>query len=118
MTHRERIHTAIALGVAILWQVYAVFLAYRHAGVLGGLLEGSAEPLPRLTQWFFSTHRLWPLVPIAFLLLTIHLLYMQSVRLVHSGALLAAAFVVALLLHSWTQEAFFQPLFTMMRALG
>lgn len=118
MTRRESATAAIALAAAVAWQLYAVALAFRHARVLGQLLEGLGGPLPWATRSLLASYRFWIAVPLAFAALSLHLLRRRTSGLATYATLLVAALAAALLLHAWVQEAFLAPLLAALRAIG
>jgi len=108
--NRERLASATFLGAALLWQLYAVWLAFRNAPILRPLVAGLGPRIPPVTQNFLAVYKLWALVPLLFAALSYDVARREKARLGHFAAVLIASVVAALFLHAWLNEAWFRPL--------
>ncbi len=115
---RDRIATAIYLGAALLWQAYVVVTAYRNAATLRTLLAGIGGRLPAVTHNYFATYRYWPLVTLVFLVLSADVLRRPKASRLYFAVVLAASVLAALFLQAWLNEAWFRPLFVILREIG
>lgn len=106
---RKRLIEAAMLSVAVLWQVYVVIAAYRHAPVFAELFAGLEAPLPFVTTFLFETYRFWPLLPLLSAVLSVGVLRRNSSAL-YFRLVLIAVILTAVLLQWWLHEAFRAPL--------
>jgi len=116
--NRESITASLGLGAAILWQLYVVLLAYRNAPIFRDLFSGLGGQLPLLTRAFFASYRFWILVPVLFAVLSRDLLRRRDASLQYFAIVLGASLLAALALQAWMNEAVFQPLFSILKAIG
>ncbi len=110
--------TAIAHIGVILWQVYSASTAWRSGAILENLLHGIGASTGLGVTLFLATCRWWIVVPIVFAVLSI-----VSIRRVESHprfavTVLAAEIVVALVMNIWWREAWFGPIFSLIRQVG
>ena len=111
MSIRERTHTAVLLGVAILWQAYIATIAFRSAATLRSLLKGlGAEPSVML-QIFFASYLVWPAIPVVFAIAGLAILRRQEMPLLHSSILLVSAFLTGFAMHALVTEIAFGTIF-------
>ena len=118
MSRRERIVTAAALATLLLWQGYVVIQAFRFAPNLERLMSGLGGSLPFVTRSFFATYRAWAVVPLAFAGLSFDLFRRKEPSEIYLVLLLVSGATTALVLQAWVHEAFFAPLFTILKAIG
>ncbi|SRR6266496_6524869 len=114
----NRWQTAIAHSGVILWQVYSAITAYRSGDVLAHLLVGLGANAAPGTSLFVLTYRWWLLVPLIFAVLSVLSIRRLESKPAFSLIVLAAEVVVALALNIWWREAWFGPIFSMIRQVG
>ncbi|MFY9826110.1 MAG: hypothetical protein WAM82_32390 [Thermoanaerobaculia bacterium] len=115
---RQKIIAIVAFAAPIVWQLYAVVLALRHATLFKSLFAGLGGPLPLVTNAFFLAYPYWGLVPILFVVTSWDVLRRRNPPLPYFSSVLVASYAAALLLHAWLQEAFFAPLFSILQKIG
>jgi hypothetical protein len=115
---RQNVIAVIVFSAGILWQIYAVVLASRHAATFQSLFAGLGGPLPLVTRAFFASYPYWVILPVSFGLLAMDVLRRREPPLPYFAAVLAGTYAAALLLHAWVQEAFFAPLFSILHKIG
>lgn len=106
----QKVIAGITLTAALLWQLYAVFLAVHEAPRFGPLLSGLGMEPPLITRAFFASYRYWVAIPAGFALLSIDLLRRHEPRIAYFSSVLAGSFGSALILHAWLQQALSAPL--------
>jgi hypothetical protein len=116
--NRESVAASLGLGAAVLWQLYVVLLAYRNAPIFRSLFSGVGGELPLVTRAFFASYKGWILVPALFAILSWDLLRRKDASLLYFALVLGASLLAALALQAWMSEAMFQPLFSILKAIG
>ena len=106
----------ILIAAAIAWQFYAAVAAWFRGRTLRRLLEGLGAEPPLIARLFLVTYPFWILIPILFTAGL--LLWLRGGRRSSPVLLIIAAVAVALGLHAWMNEAWFLPLFQLIRQVG
>lgn len=113
----QRIHSGILFGAGIIWQIYAVVLAFRNGPVMRELMEGLGVELPPLTHAFVATYKLWPSLPIISIFVTADILRRKTVNNLYLFLGLTYTVGAALVLHTWLNEAWFLPLLNLLKQI-
>lgn len=113
-----RWQSAIAHTGVILWQAYSAATAWRSGVILEKLLNGlGAQPGAGVTL-FIVTSRWWWIVPVIFALLSVAAIRRIETRPRFAISVLAAEVIAALVMNIAWREAYFGPLFELMRQVG
>jgi hypothetical protein len=113
-----RLHIALAHAAVILWQMYSAITAFRTGDRLAHLLTGlGAENGPGVS-FFLATYRWWLVVPILFAVLAGAALKRLETKPMFSLAVFGASLIVALALNILWREAWFGPMFNLIRQVG
>ena len=115
--NRQRITTIVVLATSLLWQLYVVVTAFRHAPDFRKLFAGLGGPLPSMTRLFFATYLWWWLVPVGFAILSFDVVRRRDPPLRYFAAVTGGAVLVGFVLCAWMYEAFYQPLFSILDAI-
>jgi hypothetical protein len=107
----------VVLAGCVIWQLYAVALSYRTGPMLANLLLGLDAPLPFATRAFFFFHRLWFLVPVGFVALSLDVLRRPAVHPAYFGLAATSSLLASFALHAWLNAAVYQPVFALLNAL-
>jgi hypothetical protein len=113
-----RFQTAIAHTGVILWQVYSAATAWRSGLALESLLHGMGATVGPGVTLFLATCRYWLVVPIVFSILSIVAIRRIESKPMFAVTVLAAEVIVALVLNIWWREAWFGPIFSLIRQVG
>lgn len=113
---RERLASAVFLAATLLWQLYAVWLAFRNAPILRPLVAGLGPRIPAVTHNFLAVYPFWALVPLLFAALSVDVARRKQARLGYFASVLVASVLAALFLHAWLNEAWFRPLVVLLSA--
>jgi hypothetical protein len=115
---RQRATTIVVLGAAIAWQVYVVVSAFRRAPDFQKLFTGLGGPLPAVTRFLFATYPWWWLIPVFFTILSIDVVRQRDPPLRYFAVVTGSAILTGFVLCAWLYEAFFQPLNSILDAIG
>jgi len=111
----QLIHSGILFGAGIIWQTYAVVLAFRNGPVMKDLMESLGVELPPLTQAFVITYKFWPSLPIISLIVATDILRRKTASNLYLFLGLTYTVGAALVLHAWLNEAWFLPLLSILK---
>jgi hypothetical protein len=115
---RRRFAEIATLAAALLWQIYVVVSAYRHAPRFATLFAGLGGPLPFVTESFLATYRFWGLLPLLSAALIADVLRRRNPSARYFGLVLTAVLLTGFLLHAWLYEAIYAPLYTILDKIG
>lgn len=113
-----RWHVAISHAAMILWQAYIAVVAFRSGDHLATVLGGLGAEVGPGVAMFLATHRWWLIVPLVFAILAVAAMRRLDERPMFSVGVLTAEVVAALALNIWWREAWFGPLFSLMKQVG
>lgn len=113
-----RLHVAVSHLAVILWQLYSAITAFRSGDTLAHLLQGLGATIGPGTAFFLLTHRWWVIVPVIFSVLAVIAVRKLERIPMFSATVLAAGVIAALALNIWWREAWFQPMFGLMKQIG
>lgn len=117
--HRAyRWHVITAHAAMILWQIYVALFAFRSGDQLANLLQGLGADVGGGVTLFLATHRWWLLVPLIFAILAFLAIRQLESRPEFSLVVLIAEVVAALGMSIYWREAWFGPMFSLIRQVG
>ena len=114
----QRGHVAAFLVPVILFQIYVAFAAYRNAEMLRDLITNAGVEAPVITLWFLNLYKAFPVVPVVSILAGVDLLRRDHPSIWHTSMVLFTSFLVAFVMQAWANEAWFLPLFQLIKAMG
>ncbi len=113
-----RRHVAVAHAAIILWQAYIAVVAFRSGDDLAKLLAGLGAEVGPGVALFLMTHRWWIVVPAAFTVVAIIAVRQLDRRPMFSVAVLVSEVVIALAMNIYWREAWFTPIFSLIKQIG
>jgi hypothetical protein len=103
---------ALALLVAV------VTTAQQRAPIFRSLFEGLGSPLPPITVALFASYRWWWVAPLVLVVVALDVIRRPTPPPGYFGITVAAIAIIAVVLHTWMYEAFFQPVIGILKDIG
>lgn len=118
MPNVRALHSITPLLAAIAWQGYVAYRAHRQAVVLAQLLPALGVAVPKVTAAFLASADWWAAVPVVFAVMAADILRRAGASPMYSRIVTASAFAAAVVLQTWCDQAWFEPMLTMIRSVG
>ena len=116
LTIRRIFLSATAIGVA--WQVYVIGIAFRYGASLRSLLHGLGAEPSVLTRAFLVGYPWLVLVPILSFLLAWDVARRREIPAAYGTTVLLVCLGSGFVIEACVTEAFFEPLFSLIRQVG